>query len=282
MLGTSCWIAASTTNSKHARDGLQQDHGAAPSGAARPCANQARSLTTCCNRCCRIGRISEFRPAQKQSASERLPKRYVSLDSRTRTARDVEQGGLSSGQQEGKAKFEVTDKASISWDSKLCATCSLANRALDGTTPSFPRVESEGSSRAMSSRHDESGCQRHMLSSIRRNGLTTPLELDYQDLQSSVRVSKLLCHRVMLDCSHSMILYGEDRFTRPRNGHALSHLIRSSTPATRCTGALPRLGGRDADFGTRARARGPINQHARGLRLHSACFRDRRRTCARS
>ena len=35
----------------------------------------------------------------------------------------------------------------------------------------------------------------------------------------------------MLDCSHSMILYGEDRFTPAKNvAMALSHLIRTQYP----------------------------------------------------
>ena len=41
---------------------------------------------------------------------------------------------------------------------------------------------------------------------------------------------------LMLDCSHSMMLYGEDRFTpAKRVALALAHLIRTSIPATRST-----------------------------------------------
>ena len=49
---------------------------------------------------------------------------------------------------------------------------------------------------------------------IARNGLDVPVEIDYQDLmvhQSEYRSSAATV--LMLDCSHSMILYGEDRFT---------------------------------------------------------------------
>ncbi|MFN8390749.1 MAG: hypothetical protein U0136_10700 [Bdellovibrionota bacterium] len=67
---------------------------------------------------------------------------------------------------------------------------------------------------------------------IARNGSELPLKLDFQDLrvrQSSYRSS---CATVlMLDCSHSMILYGEDRFTPAKQvALALYHLIRTQYP----------------------------------------------------
>ena len=67
---------------------------------------------------------------------------------------------------------------------------------------------------------------------LRRNGTGLPLQIGYQDLrvrQSNYRSS---CATVlMLDCSHSMILYGEDRFTpAKRVALALYHLIRSQYP----------------------------------------------------
>jgi Ca-activated chloride channel family protein len=59
-----------------------------------------------------------------------------------------------------------------------------------------------------------------------------PLELDYPDLmvhQSEYRSSAATV--LMLDCSHSMILYGEDRFTpAKRVALALTHLIRTQFP----------------------------------------------------
>ena len=71
-----------------------------------------------------------------------------------------------------------------------------------------------------------------LLSAIRREGLRVPLNLEYQDLlvhqcdyQSSCATA------VMLDCSHSMILYGEDRFTPAKKvALALAHLIRTQYP----------------------------------------------------
>ncbi len=67
---------------------------------------------------------------------------------------------------------------------------------------------------------------------IAREGLGVPLELDYSDLmvhQAEYRSSAATI--LMLDCSHSMILYGEDRFTPAKKvALALTHLIRSQFP----------------------------------------------------
>ena len=73
---------------------------------------------------------------------------------------------------------------------------------------------------------------------LAREGLTVPLNLEYDDLmvhQSEYRSSAATV--LMLDCSHSMILYGEDRFTpAKRVALALTHLIRTQFPgdAIRC------------------------------------------------
>jgi Ca-activated chloride channel homolog len=71
-----------------------------------------------------------------------------------------------------------------------------------------------------------------LLNTIARTGLTVPLDVDYQDLQVHQTEYQSSCATVvMLDCSHSMILYGEDRFTPAKKvALALSHLIRSQYP----------------------------------------------------
>jgi Ca-activated chloride channel homolog len=58
------------------------------------------------------------------------------------------------------------------------------------------------------------------------------LSIDYQDLMVAQSEYQSSCATViMLDCSHSMILYGEDRFTpAKRVALALSHLIRTQYP----------------------------------------------------
>src|SRR5437764_1170068 len=67
---------------------------------------------------------------------------------------------------------------------------------------------------------------------IQREGLSLPLNIEYSDLQVHQCEYQSSCATVlMLDCSHSMILYGEDRFTpAKRVAMALSHLIRTQYP----------------------------------------------------
>jgi Ca-activated chloride channel homolog len=69
-------------------------------------------------------------------------------------------------------------------------------------------------------------------SAIQREGLTLPLNIEYSDLQVHQCEYQSSCATVlMLDCSHSMILYGEDRFTPAKKvAMALSHLIRTQYP----------------------------------------------------
>jgi len=68
-----------------------------------------------------------------------------------------------------------------------------------------------------------------LTSALRREGLGVPINLEYEDLQvyqAEYRSSSATV--LMLDCSHSMILYGEDRFTPAKKvALALTHLIRT-------------------------------------------------------
>ena len=61
---------------------------------------------------------------------------------------------------------------------------------------------------------------------------TSGIDIDYSDLMVAQGEYQSSCATVlMLDCSHSMILYGEDRFTpAKRVAMALSHLIRTQYP----------------------------------------------------
>ena len=67
---------------------------------------------------------------------------------------------------------------------------------------------------------------------IRRAGPGVPLELAQEDLMVHQAEYRSSCATVlMLDISHSMVLYGEDRFSPAKKvALALSHLIRSSFP----------------------------------------------------
>ncbi|MGA2116604.1 MAG: hypothetical protein ABSH56_17835 [Bryobacteraceae bacterium] len=71
-----------------------------------------------------------------------------------------------------------------------------------------------------------------LFSAIRREGAKVPLNLEYSDLKVSQCEYQSSCATVlMLDCSHSMILYGEDRFTPAKKvALALAHLIRTQYP----------------------------------------------------
>jgi Ca-activated chloride channel family protein len=71
-----------------------------------------------------------------------------------------------------------------------------------------------------------------LFSAMQREGVTLPLNLEYSDLHVHQSEYQSSCATVlMLDCSHSMILYGEDRFTPAKKvALALSHLIRTQYP----------------------------------------------------
>jgi Ca-activated chloride channel family protein len=68
--------------------------------------------------------------------------------------------------------------------------------------------------------------------SERPNDLAPIIDVDYPDLMVAQSDYQSSCASViMLDCSHSMILYGEDRFTpAKRVALALAHLIRTQYP----------------------------------------------------
>ncbi len=67
---------------------------------------------------------------------------------------------------------------------------------------------------------------------LQRGGVCVPLDLDYKDLMVHQTEYRSSCATVLLlDTSHSMILYGEDRFTPAKKvALALSHLIRTQYP----------------------------------------------------
>ncbi|TVP72383.1 MAG: VWA domain-containing protein, partial [Gemmatimonadales bacterium] len=67
---------------------------------------------------------------------------------------------------------------------------------------------------------------------IAREGVELPLNLEYDDLMVHQAEHRASCATVlMLDISHSMVLYGEDRFSpAKRVALALAHLIRTRYP----------------------------------------------------
>jgi len=73
---------------------------------------------------------------------------------------------------------------------------------------------------------------RTLFSAVQRDGLKVPINLEYSDLHVHQSEYQSSCATVlMLDCSHSMILYGEDRFTPAKKvALALAHLIKTQYP----------------------------------------------------
>lgn len=71
-----------------------------------------------------------------------------------------------------------------------------------------------------------------LFSAMQREGVRLPLDLEYSDLHVHQSEYQSSCATVlMLDCSHSMILYGEDRFTPAKKvALALAHLIKTQYP----------------------------------------------------
>jgi len=97
------------------------------------------------------------------------------------------------------------------------------------------------------------------------------IDLDYPDLmvhQSEYRSSAATV--LMLDCSHSMILYGEDRFTPAKKvALALTHLIRTQFPGDTIRIVLFHDGAEEIPIGKLAHAQvGPYHTNtAEGLKL---------------
>ena len=138
---------------------------------------------------------------------------------------------------QGHARFEVTDKSLDFLGYKalrnLLGSLGKANSGRHDTRFWATGIESEGASRPY-----EFGdvlnldATATLASAIAREGLTLPLNVEYRDLHVHQCEYQSSCATVvMLDCSHSMILYGEDRFTPAKKvAMALSHLIRTQYP----------------------------------------------------
>ena len=110
-----------------------------------------------------------------------------------------------------------------------------------------------------------------LTSAIARHGLKMPLELDYADLhvtQADYRSSAATV--LMLDCSHSMILYGEDRFTPAKKvALALTHLIQTQFPGDTIKVVLFHDSAEEIPIGALAKSQvGPYHTNtAEGLKL---------------
>jgi Ca-activated chloride channel family protein len=138
---------------------------------------------------------------------------------------------------EGQARFEVTDKSLDFLGFKtlkdLLGSLGKSSFGRHDTRDLATGIESSGSSKLY-----EFGdtlnldISATLFSAVRREGVKVPIDLEYSDLHVHQCEYQSSCATVlMLDCSHSMILYGEDRFTpAKRVAMALAHLIRTQYP----------------------------------------------------
>jgi Ca-activated chloride channel family protein len=110
-----------------------------------------------------------------------------------------------------------------------------------------------------------------LFNAVRRDGAKVPVEITYKDLMVHQCEYYSSCATVvLLDCSHSMILYGEDRFTpAKRVAMALSHLIRTQYPGDTLNLVLFHDSAEEVPIGELARVQvGPYYTNTReGLRL---------------
>jgi len=106
---------------------------------------------------------------------------------------------------------------------------------------------------------------------IRTGSLEVPMDLDYGDLMVRQSEYRSSCATVlMLDCSHSMILYGEDRFTPAKKvALALTHLIQTQFPGDTIKIVLFHDSAEEIPMGALAKAQvGPYHTNtAEGLKL---------------
>jgi len=149
------------------------------------------------------------------------------------------------GDGNGEARFEVTDKAMDFLGYKalreLLGPLGRSNLGRHDTRYEAAGVETNGSTKQYEFGDTLNLDITATLSSVfAREGIrtaiegeeNTPLNIEYPDLHVHQSDYQSSCATVvMLDCSHSMILYGEDRFTpAKRVAMALSHLIRTQFP----------------------------------------------------
>jgi len=149
---------------------------------------------------------------------------------------DQQAAGAGDGR-DTKARFEITDKSLDFLGFKtlkdLLGSLGKSSFGRHDTRDLATGVEASGSSRAYEFGDTMNlDISETLFSAVRREGAKVPLNLEYSDLHVHQCEYQSSCATVlMLDCSHSMILYGEDRFTPAKKvALALAHLIRTQYP----------------------------------------------------
>jgi len=161
---------------------------------------------------------------------------YISIDQPHDPSRSSATGGQV-GESQAQTRFEITDKGLDFLGFRalrdLLGSLGKSSFGRHDTRDTATGIEASGASKAY-----EFGDTLNLditatlSNAIQREGLHLPLNIEYSDLQVHQCEYKSSCATVlMLDCSHSMILYGEDRFTPAKKvAMALSHLIRTQYP----------------------------------------------------
>jgi Ca-activated chloride channel family protein len=162
---------------------------------------------------------------------------YISSRSRPQDQAQSSEVGGQIGDVQGDVRFEVTDKSLDFLGFKtlrdLMGSLGKSSYGRHDTRHWATGVEASGASQRYQFGDTLNLDANATLSSaIAREGIGLPLNLEYDDLHVHQCEYQSSCATVvMLDCSHSMILYGEDRFTpAKRVAMALSHLIRTQYP----------------------------------------------------
>jgi Ca-activated chloride channel family protein len=198
---------------------------------------------------------------------------YISIDDPHDSSRSSVGGQSGEAQQ---AKFEITDKSLDFLGFKtlrdLMGSLGKSSFGRHDTRDMATGIEASGASRPY-----EFGDTLNLditatlSSAIQREGLSVPLNIEYSDLQVHQCEYQSSCATVvMLDCSHSMILYGEDRFTPAKKvAMALSQLIRTQYPGDSLSLVLFHDSAEEVPLSQLARVRvGPYYTNTReGLRL---------------
>jgi Ca-activated chloride channel homolog len=179
-------------------------------------------------------------------------------------------------ERQAEARFEITDKTIDFLGFKtlqdLMGSVGRSSFGRHDTRDLSTGVESGGVSRPY-----EFGDTLNMdvsetlFNAVRREGVKVPIEMTYSDLMVHQCEYHSSCATVLLlDCSHSMILYGEDRFTpAKRVAMALSHLIRTQYAGDTLSLVLFHDSAEEVPLGELARVQvGPYYTNTReGLRM---------------
>jgi Ca-activated chloride channel homolog len=200
---------------------------------------------------------------------------FISVDQPHDPSKQSSVGGQV-GDAQSQVKFEITDKSLDFLGFKtlrdLMGSLGKSSFGRHDTRDMATGIETSGASRLY-----EFGDMLNLditatlSSAIQREGLKLPLNIEYSDLQVHQCEYQSSCATVlMLDCSHSMILYGEDRFTPAKKvAMALSHLIRTQYPGDSLSLILFHDSAEEVPLSQLARVKvGPYYTNTReGLRL---------------